>query len=145
MDAMLSELRSLLAGCNYVVHLGIFLAPPMRDAAVEQYIVAALGPKAVVGASFPVTAGELVAKVEECLCYAGHLGVGPKPSVLRSRRFKQVLGRVREYLRRSAAEASVVAEFGLKEGHPFYPVMWDFAFVFVKPKGAEVFIGSSSD
>lgn len=145
METVLSELQTLLPGCNYVVHLAVFRAPLMSGATAEQYVSAALGAKAVVGATFPVTAEELVAKVEECLCYVGDRSAGPKPSVLRSQRFKKLLRSVKENLQRSAAEASVVEGFWLKQGHPFYPVMWDFAFVFVKHDGAEIFIGSGSD
>jgi hypothetical protein len=38
-----------------------------------------------------------------------------------------------------------VWSFWLEEGHPFYPVQWDFAYVLAGHNGAEVFIGSSSD
>lgn len=41
--------------------------------------------------------------------------------------------------------ADTIMSFWLKEGHPFYPVFWDFAFLIEKNNDAIVFIGSSSD
>jgi hypothetical protein len=41
--------------------------------------------------------------------------------------------------------ASLLAHFWLQEGHPAYPVFWDFAFVVAGPEGGLVFLGSSSD
>jgi hypothetical protein len=38
-----------------------------------------------------------------------------------------------------------LTSFWLKEGHPFYPVFWDFAYVIEKDGDAFVFIGASSD
>ena len=38
-----------------------------------------------------------------------------------------------------------VMGFWLKAGHPFYPVYWDYAFLFEVGNDAFVLIGSSSD
>jgi hypothetical protein len=43
------------------------------------------------------------------------------------------------------SQATLVVNFWLKAGHPAYPVFWGFAFVIAGPRGAEVFVGSSSD
>ena len=41
--------------------------------------------------------------------------------------------------------AERVALFWLKNGHPAYPVFWDFAFAAYTDEGVHVLMGSSSD
>jgi hypothetical protein len=49
------------------------------------------------------------------------------------------------YLERSVAEATAIAEFSLRGGHPLGPVMWGFAYALVKPQCALLLIGGSWD
>jgi uncharacterized protein (TIGR02996 family) len=144
-EAALKQLESLLTGLNYVVDFGIYRVPRMPDATSERYISEALGPGAVVGGLQPVTRAELLGEVERCLRYPGTEGHGPDASTLRSPEFDRNVRVILDYLERSVAESSEVVTFWLREGHPFYPVMWDFAFVFLKAHCAVVFLGSSSD
>lgn len=118
-------------------------SPPGEPAA--WYVSQALGPSAVVTGSVPVTGPEIIAEVERSLRYAGDEGSGPEPAVLRARRFDELVPAVLSELERAAAGASLLAEFRLREGHPAYPVFWDFAYVIAGPAGGMVFIGSSSD
>jgi uncharacterized protein (TIGR02996 family) len=144
-EIALAELEEVLGGLNYVVSLSVHRVPVEPSGAPQGYVTAALGPKAVVGRVQPVTGEELLAEVEECLRYRGDAGHGPDGAVLRSQKFKGRVNEVLGYLRKSVAESSLVAWFTLRSGHPFYPVMWDFACLFVKARCAVVFIGSSSD
>ena len=144
-EAALRELESLLPGVNYVVGLRLDRVPPIPDATPAQYITAALGPKAVVGGVSEDSAPEVLAEVERCLRYPGDRSAGPPASVLGLRRFTELVEFVLEYLARGIAESEAVFSFWLKDGHPFYPVFWDFAYLLVGVGGAEVLIGSSSD
>jgi uncharacterized protein (TIGR02996 family) len=144
-EAALTELESMLGGLNYVVSLAVHRVPVAPDAPPEKYIGAALGPGAVVAGIHPVNGEELLAQVEECLRYPGTTGHGPDAPVLRSSEFEGRLGEVLSYLRRSVGESNLVSAFTLRSGHPFYPVMWDFAYVLVKAHCAVVFMGASSD
>jgi hypothetical protein len=144
-ESALKQLEYLLPGLNYVVAFDIHRVPRMPDATAEQYISAALGPKAIVGGLQPVAPTELLAEVERCLRYPGDRGHGPDPSALRSPEFERHVRSVLDYLKRSVAESSAVTTFWLREGHPLYPVMWDFAYLFEKAHCAVVFLGSSSD
>jgi uncharacterized protein (TIGR02996 family) len=144
-EAALTEMEDLLPGLNYLIWLGIYRVPLTPGAAPEWYVGTALGPKTVVGHTRPVAAAELLAEVERCLRYSGNDGHGPNLSVFRSPEFNPLLRRVLGYLEQSAAQATAVASFWLQQGHPFSPVMWDFAYVFVKPQCAVVFMGASSD
>jgi len=46
---------------------------------------------------------------------------------------------------RPISDATTIKRFWLKQGHPAYPVFWDFAFVVIGTQQVELFIGSSSD
>lgn len=145
MEALLAELEPLLYGYNYQVFLRVYRVPFAPDQTAAWYVTQALGTSAVVTGSVPVTGAEIAAEVEQSLRYVGDAGSGPKPSALRSRRFKALVPAVLSELERAVAGASLLAAFGLREGHPAYPVFWDFAFVIAGQTGGLVFIGSSSD
>ena len=145
LEALLAELEPLLYGYNYEVFLRVYRVPFAPGEPAAWYVSQALGPSAVVTGSVPVTGPETIAEVERSLRYAGDEGSSPKPSALRSRRFKALVLAVLSELERAVAGASLLAAFGLREGHPAYPVFWDFAYVIAGPAGGMVFIGSSSD
>lgn len=86
-----------------------------------------------------------MAEVEKSLRYSGDAGSGPEPSALRSERFQLLVTAVLADLERAIAEADLLAKFWLQDGHPAYPVFWDFAFVIAGSTSVLVFIGSSSD
>jgi uncharacterized protein (TIGR02996 family) len=144
-ESALARLEALLPGLNYVVGFSIHRVPRAVGATSEYYISTALGPGAVVGGLQPVTGTEMLEEVERCLRYPGDQGHGPDALALRSPQFARWVRKVLSYLEQSVAESSAVERFWLREGHPFYPVMWDFAFVFLKTHCAVVFLGSSSD
>lgn len=145
MEALLAELEPLLYGYNYQVFLRVYRVPFAPGEPAAWYVAQALGPSAVVTGSVPVTGAEIAVEVEQALRYVGDAGIGPKPSALRSLRFKALVPAVLSELEQVVAGASLLVAFGLREGHPAYPVFWDFAFVIAGPTGGLVFIGSSSD
>ncbi|MGL4460590.1 MAG: hypothetical protein ACRDD1_18995 [Planctomycetia bacterium] len=145
MEALLAELEPLLHGYNYVVFLRVYRTPFAPDAPAEWYVGQALGPAASIEGVDKVSGPELLAEVEQSLRYAGDSGSGPKPSALQSPRFTALVPAVLAELERTVAEATLLARFRLRDGHPAYPVFWDFAFVIASPAGGRVFIGSSSD
>jgi hypothetical protein len=144
-EELLAELEPLLYGYNYHVFLRVDRVPFAPGESAGWYVSQALGPTAVVTGTVPVASEEIATEVEQSLRYAGDAGSGPKPSALRSRRFKALVPAVLSELERAVAGASLLAAFGLREGHPAYPVLWDFAVVIAGPAGGMVFIGSSSD
>jgi hypothetical protein len=144
-EEALRELGLLLYGRNYAVHLRVYRLPFSPDAGVEQYIAQALGPAAVIGGSSRATEQEVLTAVNEALRHEGDDGYGPPRSALQSQKFEELVSMVRFHLDQALGAASVIERFWLKDGHPDYPVYWDFAFVIAGPRAAEVFVGSSSD
>ncbi len=145
MEALLAELEPLLYGYNYQVFLRAYRVPFASGEPAAWYVLQALGPSAVITESVLVTGAEIATEVEQSLRYAGDEGSGPKPSTLQSRRFQELVPAVMSELGQAIAGATLLAAFGLREGHPAYPVFWDFAYVIAGPTGGLVFIGSSSD
>lgn len=145
MEAYLAELEPLLYGCNYAVFLRVYRVAFIPDAPAEHYITEALGSSAVIGSVVSVDETTILADVEQSLRYVGDEGSGPEPNALRSRRFKELVPAVLNELKEMIAGAVLLSQFYLREGHPAYPVFWDFAFVIAGPSGGTVFIGSSSD
>jgi len=144
-DKALSDLELLLHGWNYDVSLKIFRTPFVADTTPEEYIRASLGKGTVIGGLQDVDAAELAAEVETSLRYCGDQGHGPKQEAIRSPRFDDLVRVVLQHLEEECQRSSAIFRFWLKEGHPFYPVFWDFAYLVVATGSVEVFIGSSSD
>lgn len=143
--ALFAELESLLSGTNYEVFLRVFRAHFVSDIEPEQYIVASLGEQAVIGGIRTVTAPELQNDVEASLRYSGDAGHGPPADILGSPRFNELVSSVLQQLAEKCQQSTAIHSFWLKDGHPFYPVFWHFAYLIVSPGMHEVFIGSSSD
>lgn len=144
-DDVLDVLSASLDGPNYVVSLRFFRAPLVPGTTPAGYVRLALGAPAIISEIRPVAIGTLIAEVKRCLRHRGAQGYGPPLAVLRSRRFKLLVKCLADHLRELNARSGMAYEFALTSGHPFYPVFWDFAFLFVTPQGAQVFVGSSSD
>lgn len=141
----MAELEPLLYGYNYQVFLRLYRVPLASEASAEGYILQALGPAAVIGGVSSVNVKDMLAEVEESLRYVGDASHGPKPAALRSRNFKELVTSVLDGLDEMTKAATLLAQFWLKDGHPAYPVFWDFAFVIAGPTEGVVLVGSSSD
>lgn len=145
MKGLLAELQTLLYGYNYQVFLRAYHVPFASGKPAEWYVAQALGPAAEVGGVIPASGAQIAQEIEESLRYAGDEGSGPKPKALASSRFEELLEALHGELARAIKGAELLAKVWLREGHPDYPVFWDFAFVIAGPAGGLVFIGSSSD
>lgn len=143
----LTSLASLLnkGGCNYTVFLKSYSVPLHGDPSSEQVVRVALGNSAVVGGIHAVTTAKMQAEVNSCISYAGDGGAGPDSDGIHSVRFKELLATLLSEVEAASRKASRVEQFWLKEGHPAYPVFWDFAFLIIGSNEATILVGSSSD
>lgn len=132
-------------GTNYTVFLKCYSVPVQFGALSEQLIRAALGVRAVVGGVQTVTPSELSMDVQSSLSFAGDSGAGPDPGAIHSEDFDTLVATLLADIDAVARVALRVEQFWLKEGHPAYPVFWDFAYLFTTASEAVCLIGSSSD
>jgi len=72
-------------------------------------------------------------------------GAGPRPNVVQSARFKELLVGLTTELRLLCSSTSRIERFRFEDGHPGYPVFWDFAFLVRTAKESLILVGSSSD
>lgn len=101
--------------------------------------------KALLGGIGQTSAESVWPDIEESLLYSGDTGAGPSDASLRSDAFRALLRQLECDCRALTAVSTNIERFWLKEGHPGYPVFWDFAFLFWRTNKATVLIGSSSD
>jgi hypothetical protein len=84
-----------------------------------------------------------VNQIVEMVLYEGDAGAGPL--ALESKEV-EVLALMSKVLSRiGLGTADLVVEFSLKQGHPAYPVFWEFAYDIHSNGQRWVFMGSSSD
>jgi hypothetical protein len=144
---VLSAMADLLndGGWNYSVFLKSYSVPLVEDVSTGGLVRAALGSKAVVERVQSTSVDDVLNEVKVSLSHAGDDGAGPDPVVLASQRFAELLSNIASDIEAISRDAHRVEHFWLKQGHPAYPVFWDFAFLFVGASRADVLVGSSSD
>ena len=144
-DEILAEIMQLLYGFNYQVSLYLYRMPFAPNSTVEEYVTRALGPDAVIGNFLPVTGEEILTEVEQSLLHQGDGGYGPDQAKVQSSRFRQLMTEFLQELKTWIESSVSLSSFWLKDGHPAYPVWWDFAYFVAGPEVVFVLIGSSSD
>jgi hypothetical protein len=148
---MISEVLSKIAtllnseGINYTVSVWARAVEQAADLSSLDIVRGAFGGDAVIADATPLGVDDLVDEVSECLCYAEDDGAGPGPNVIQSERFQELLVLLTTELRSLCNSAIGIERFRFKDGHPGYPVFWDFAFLVRSTERSLVLVGSSSD
>ncbi len=139
-------LEDLLEGYNYTVFLWHYNDPAASPGDDLTTILRRTLPTdgIVVGGSQPCSTEELISDISSSISHVGDSGYGPIPESMQSHEFQRLLRAVVDACR-LLCEDSQIEFFWLKEGHPAYPVFWDFAFAIRHETGCDVLIGSSSD
>jgi hypothetical protein len=145
MNNVLRQIEDILEGYNYTVFLRTYAVTHPADVDTVTIITSALGSGVVIGNIVSETRDELLAEVESSITHAGDDAYGPKPERLASPELAELLRQVRSQVTSLCDSTSGLFTFWLKDGHPAYPVYWDFAFLFRGTSESTVFIGSSSD
>lgn len=141
------EMAALLNsdGMNYTVFLRCHTGRVTPGLTLDQSIHAVLGPGCVIDDVRDVDAGEVEAVVRNSLAYVGEVHSGPGTATLASTRFGELLDAILADCRRAHADSEVAASFFIVDGHPAYPVFWDFSLFFGGAEEYVVLVGSSSD
>ena len=129
---------------NYVVDVELFheeANPNLNEVGLIERLI----PNSIVGDIEESSLSELLSIVSECFLFEGDEGSYPNREYLLSKEFKNDLNKLLEDMRTLFSRNLGISKFWLKEGHPFYPVYWDYAFLIRKIDSYFVLIGSSSD
>lgn len=130
---------------NYTVSVGLWRLSGGSDLSIGEALSRLLGKSVIVGNSWSVTGAELSREVLTCFDYRGDFGAHPNLKALKGKAVRKQLSELESWLHTTCDSAELLVGFWLKEGHPYYPVFWDFAF-FLSLEGDAVFlIGSASD
>lgn len=129
---------------NYVVDVKLFRESTTTDLD-EIEVIEKLIPKSIVGDIEKSNLAELVGLVKEGFEFSGDKGSYPNRKYLVSEEFKDDLNQLLEQIQMIFSENIEIFKFWLKDGHPFYPVYWDYAFLIKKKENNYILIGSSSD
>jgi len=129
---------------NYVVDIEIFQGERIGNE--DNSIRNILGANVVeVGEVKKSDISELLKITQEGFEFSGGESMHPNKEYLFSEEFKLEIGQALEQIKLLFSDDSEIFSFWLKNGHPFYPVFWDYAFLVRKKQKDFVFIGSSSD
>ena len=140
---MTSELNEY--SLNYVVDIQVYNVPEGVPTNLDSRVKSVLGAKATIGGSTASTSSELIEELISGLSFVGDTGSYPNPKYVGSREHRDDLNTVKSKLKPLLINNPIVTRFLFKEGHPFYPVFWDFAFLVEAGVNQCLIIGSSSD
>lgn len=145
--SLLSSIATQLneGGLNYTVFLDIKAQTRVDPRDPRDYVRSAFGDSVVVDVIDATTGAVVVETIESSLTFPGSAGAGPSQNTLGSEEFLLLVNQLVGELKKIIDASEYILDFHVGEGHPAYPVFWDFGFLFMLPDAALVLIGSSSD
>ena len=146
-QALLSRMADLLDsdGINYTVFLKSYSCAAEGVSQIENIVKKLVGHDVVLGNVRDISLAQLMQDLCDCLGYVGDDGAGPGPSTLNLPEFSNLLREVSSDITQVYERSGEVKSFRFLEGHPAYPVFWEFAFLFLGNDGYQLIVGSSSD
>lgn len=144
---LLRQMEDILnnGGINYTTFLRSYAVHRCPGVSLEDLAKMALGQAVVIDDVQDVSASEIESELRECLAYAGDAGAGPEEGIIGSNEFCVLLDNICEDMKTQSEQSALLKSFRFKEGHPAYPVFWDFAFAFLREDGGKILVCSSSD
>jgi len=130
---------------NYVADVKIYAAFNYSGKSIQEVVRSVFGNEAVAGGSSTVDEHIFIDELVSGLSYVGDDGSHANRKYVGSEEHSNDLKNLKNKLKPLLSGCTRVTQFSLKEGHPFYPVFWDFAFLFEDGIDAYIAIGSSSD
>jgi hypothetical protein len=137
--------RLFWGSLNYSARFRVFEAGACAGESAQFVVQRALGESATLGGTYPISIAEALEDIESGFLWAGDVGSHPNRQVVGSEEYREEVRELLTEFTKWIAEATQLTGIWLKEGHPFYPVFWDYAFIVEQHPDAYVLIGSSSD
>ena len=144
-DTRLEEFKRiehLLYGINYEVWFNLY-GPADPELSLTDTLKSLISKDCEISGVAPSTPEEAISEIMEMVLYKGDTGSGPLVLESKKTEISELIGKVFSSV--GIEDADMIVEFGFKNGHPAYPVFWDFAYD-IHSKGQRwIFVGSSSD
>ncbi len=148
LKSMLGELTEVLPsnGLNYCVSFFVDEVRVDASGCLEIVVTKAFGKNAKIGGvsmvAFDAVWPEMRAGI---LWNEGGVAAGPSKNIIESGELQELVEKIGNEVNRLVGNATLIQSFWLEEGHPFYPVYWEFAFIIWHEANALILLGSSSD
>ncbi len=137
-----TKIEQLLYGINYEVRLFLY-GPVDTGKSLSNVLRNEISKQCEVGGTTNSSLKEAKSTIVNMVLYGGDTGHGPIK--LESKKAKILDSLESIFTHINIDSSDFISEFWLSDGHPAYPVFWDFAFD-IHSKGQRwIFIGSSSD
>ena len=144
-DTRLEEFKRiehLLYGINYEVWFNLY-GPADPELGLTDTLQGLISKDCEISGVVPSTPDEAISEIMYMVLYKGDTGAGPLELESKQPEISKLMGKVFSSI--GIEDAEMVVGFGFKNGHPAYPVFWDFAYD-IHSKGQRwIFVGSSSD
>ncbi len=132
-------------GTNYTTFLKSYSRASAEVGEVEDLVEALVGQRVAINDVRDCSLAEVTEELRDCLGYVGDDGAGPGPDTLASPEFSSLLQGIIDDVAQVIEHSNVVKSFRFLNGHPAYPVFWEFAFLFLRKDNHLLLVGSSSD
>jgi hypothetical protein len=137
-----NRIEDLLYGINYEVRFNLY-GPADPNLGLTDTLKCLISKDSEIYRVVSFTPSEAVSEIMDMVLYKGDTGSGPLELESKAPEISELMGKVFSSI--GIKDAEMVVGFGFKNGHPAYPVFWDFAYD-IHSKGKRwIFVGSSSD
>ncbi len=136
------RIEKLLYGINYEVWFNLY-GPGDCDLSLEDALQKMISRDCKVSGVVASSPKEARNEIIEMILYEGGTGSGPIELESKKPEIRSLMESVLTKINFDSAE--MITEFGFYEGHPSYPVFWDFAFDIHSQGNRWILVGSSSD
>jgi hypothetical protein len=137
--------KSFKGSLNYCANLALYEVKNATGENIEIVVAKALRKPVSLGNYRSCQTEEVVQEVQASLEFRGDESSHPSFEFLDSQEFLTMQHQILELLQRLLSDSTTIIGFYFKDGHPFYPVFWDYAYVIEHQKHTYVLVGSSSD
>jgi hypothetical protein len=137
--------KSFAGSLNYCADIKLYQVKNTVGENAEFVVTKALKKTVSLGNYRSCQPEEVIQEVQTSLEFRGDEGAHPSLEFLDSQEFLTMKNQILELLQRLLSDSTTIIGFYFKDGHPFYPVFWDYAYVIEHQKHTYVLVGSSSD
>ena len=131
---------------NYSASIGLFSSGEVSvDMTDEVIITKILGPTTKADFFQEFELEEMLLGIRKCIDWRGDEAVYPNRKYHATESYANDVSAIFSKLRILFQGASGIRSFEIEEGHPFYPVFWEFAFLIRMSGKTYILIGSCSD
>ncbi len=132
-------------GIDYTVFLKWYCCAADNAATVDDVMRQLLGPGTVAEQIQDCSLAQVQDEMADCLGFAGDEGDGPGPVTLGTHEYARLLDEIRVDVAEVGGWSQEIKSLRISEGHPAYPVFWDFAYLFLGKEEHRLIVGSVSD